>query len=123
MSGFYAYSFIQQDIQAAALEPGVEVPPRTPGREIPGQRPGGARSGVAAEKEAWELRGVARGRAHRRISRAPSGEPREEGMGRKKGPTEADGCKEASQTKGRTGSLARGAEWGQRCGQVSGDGK
>lgn len=29
-------------------------------------------------------------------------------MGRKKGPTEADGCKEASQMKGRTGTLARG---------------
>lgn len=29
-------------------------------------------------------------------------------MGRKKGPTEADGCKEVSQMKGRTGTLARG---------------
>lgn len=49
---------------------------------------------------------------------ALSRKPREEGKGRKKGPTEADDCKEASETKGRSGTVARGAEWGPMCGQM-----
>lgn len=59
------------------------------------------------------------GHTHRRkISRALLEKPREEGQGRKKGPTETGGYEEASERKGMSGTLARGVEWGQSYGQM-----